>query len=157
MKILAVGFMLHDEWFLGLAFFNKNYSGLPSYNIILNNRVIEINHKANDFIRIAWKKDLDKNDNILEVIPEIRKGQLNVNDGEQLIQFLHLNKMDILFLDLNMPCKNGYECLKEIRKDPLLQELPITVYSSLAHVSDIQRSFLHRADFILSSHLFQTI
>lgn len=72
-----------------------------------------------------------------------------VNDGEQLICFLHLNKVDLLFLDLNMPCKNGYECLSEIRKEPALKDLPIVVYSSSAHLSDIQKSFLHRADFYL--------
>jgi CheY-like chemotaxis protein len=72
-----------------------------------------------------------------------------VNDGEQLIHFLHLNKVDLLFLDLNMPCKNGYQCLQEIRKDFSLKELPIVVYSSSAHMSDIQKSFLHRADFYL--------
>jgi CheY-like chemotaxis protein len=72
-----------------------------------------------------------------------------VNDGEQLICFLHLNKIDLLFLDLNMPCRNGYECLLEIRKDASLKDLPIVVYSSSAHMSDIQKSFLHRADFYL--------
>lgn len=73
----------------------------------------------------------------------------HVTDGEQLIQFLHLNQVDLLFLDLNMPCKNGYECLQEIRKDPSFYELPIIVYSSSAHLSDIQKSFIHRADFYL--------
>jgi CheY-like chemotaxis protein len=72
-----------------------------------------------------------------------------VQDGEQLIRFLHLYHVDLLFLDLNMPCKNGYECLQEIRKDPGLKDLPIVVYSSSAHLSDIQKSFLHKADFYL--------
>ena len=73
----------------------------------------------------------------------------SVNDGEQLIRFLHLYSVDLLFLDLNMPCKNGYECLQEIRKDPPVKDLPIVVYSSSAHMSDIQKSFIHRADFYL--------
>jgi CheY-like chemotaxis protein len=72
-----------------------------------------------------------------------------VNDGEQLLYFLHVNKVDLLFLDLNMPSKNGYQCLLEIRKEPSLKDLPIVVYSSSAHMSDIQKSFLHRADFYL--------
>jgi CheY-like chemotaxis protein len=72
-----------------------------------------------------------------------------VQDGQQLIQFLHLNQVDLLFLDINMPCKNGYECLQDIRKDPSLKDLPIIVYSSSAHLSDIQKSFLYKADFYL--------
>lgn len=70
-----------------------------------------------------------------------------VSDGDHLLSFLHEHKTDLLFLDLNMPCKNGYECLREIRKDPALKDLPIIVYSSSAHLSDIQKSFIHRADF----------
>src|SRR5437763_3043239 len=73
----------------------------------------------------------------------------HVSDGEQLLQFLHLHPVDLLFLDLKMPCKNGYECLLEIRKDPSLSQLPIVMYSSSAQMNDIQKSFLHRADFYL--------
>jgi CheY-like chemotaxis protein len=47
-----------------------------------------------------------------------------------------------------MPLKNGYECLQEIRKDFSLKDLPV-VCSSSAHMSDIQKSFLHSADFYL--------
>ena len=70
-----------------------------------------------------------------------------VSNAEELLTFLHEHQTDLLFLDLNMPCKNGYECLREIRKDPTLKDLPIIVYSSSAHLSDIQKSFIHRADF----------
>ena len=72
-----------------------------------------------------------------------------VSDGEQLMHFLHLHPVDILFLDLNMPCKNGHECLQEIKKERGLKDLPIVVYSSSAHLSDIQKSFLNKADFYL--------
>ena len=43
-----------------------------------------------------------------------------VNDGEQLMEYLTENKdqlPDILFLDLSMPRKTGYECLAEITGD----------------------------------------
>jgi CheY-like chemotaxis protein len=73
----------------------------------------------------------------------------HVTDGEKLTQFLHLGHIDLLFLDLNMPCKNGYECLQEIKKDSSLKDLPVVVYSSSAHLSDIQKCFIHKADFYL--------
>jgi CheY-like chemotaxis protein len=40
-------------------------------------------------------------------------------DGQQLMQFLNTEKAElpaIIFLDLNMPRMNGFECLQEIRK-----------------------------------------
>lgn len=56
-----------------------------------------------------------------------------MHDGEQLMQ--HLESVaadipDVLFLDLNMPRKNGFECLSEIKKHATLKKLPVVVYST---------------------------
>jgi CheY-like chemotaxis protein len=56
-----------------------------------------------------------------------------VNDGEQLMQFLNGEKPQfagMIFLDLNMPRKNGFECLSEIRSNPKLQHLPVIIFST---------------------------
>src|SRR2546423_11976763 len=66
-----------------------------------------------------------------------------VKDGEELMDLLNTQVPDLLFLDLNMPCKNGIECLREIRNNPHLKDLPIVVYSSSSHMTDIQRSYVH--------------
>jgi len=57
----------------------------------------------------------------------------SVHDGEQLMQLLtnETNELpDILFLDLNMPRKNGFECLTEIKLSKKLQELPVIIFST---------------------------
>jgi CheY-like chemotaxis protein len=69
-----------------------------------------------------------------------------VKDGTELMELLDSYVPDLLFLDLNMPCKNGYECLVEIRQRSELQKLPIVVYSSSTHMTDIQKSYVHKAD-----------
>jgi CheY-like chemotaxis protein len=54
-----------------------------------------------------------------------------VHDGEQLMQLLISETSelpDVLFLDLNMPRKNGFECLTEIKLDPRLKQLPIIIF-----------------------------
>lgn len=54
-------------------------------------------------------------------------------DGEKLMEFLSQNSEhlpDVLFLDLNMPRKNGSECLKEIKADEKLKQLPVIIYST---------------------------
>jgi len=56
-----------------------------------------------------------------------------VHDGEQLMQLLTIpvNELpDILFLDLNMPRKNGFECLTEIKLNGQLAQLPIIIFST---------------------------
>jgi len=56
-----------------------------------------------------------------------------VNDGEALMQLFigNMEKLpDVLFLDLNMPRKNGFDCLMEIKKDQKLKEIPVVIIST---------------------------
>lgn len=57
----------------------------------------------------------------------------SVNDGEQLMKLLTTNSTalpHLLFLDLNMPRKNGFECLTEIKHNNDLKELPVIIFST---------------------------
>jgi len=56
-----------------------------------------------------------------------------VHDGEQLMQLLtnETNELpDVLFLDLNMPRKNGFECLSEIKQNKKLKDLSLVMLST---------------------------
>ncbi len=56
-----------------------------------------------------------------------------VNDGEQLMQYLTINSEnlpDVLFLDLSMPRKNGFECLSEIKENKQLKDFPVIMFST---------------------------
>jgi len=59
---------------------------------------------------------------------------VTVNDGVQLMDFLSArgaqNLPDILFLDLNMPRKNGLECLTEIKQNEDYKNLPVIIFST---------------------------
>ena len=60
-----------------------------------------------------------------------------VDNGERLMQFLTTTTdelPDALFLDLNMPRKNGSECLREIKMHEKLNALPVIIYSTSLHV-----------------------
>lgn len=69
-----------------------------------------------------------------------------VHDGEELLELLSEVKPEILFLDLKMPCKNGLECLQEIRNNRDLDDVKVVVYSSSTHMTDIQKCYIHKAD-----------
>lgn len=59
-----------------------------------------------------------------------------VMDGEQLMKYLNKHSKtlpDVLFLDFNMPRKNGAECLLEIKSNKKFQSLPIIIYSTSLH------------------------
>jgi CheY-like chemotaxis protein len=58
-----------------------------------------------------------------------------LHNGEQLMQLLSKKAVApaphrILFLDLNMPRKNGYEVLSELKLDKKLKKLPIIIFST---------------------------
>jgi CheY-like chemotaxis protein len=56
-----------------------------------------------------------------------------VHDGEQLMQMITPDQVTlphIIFLDINMPRKNGLECLKEIKLNPTLKAIPIIIFST---------------------------
>ena len=58
-----------------------------------------------------------------------------VHDGEQLMQLLSEEAVQpppphVLFLDINMPRKNGFECLAEIKSNEKLKQLPIIIFST---------------------------
>ena len=58
---------------------------------------------------------------------------ITVHDGEQLMNFLSENSEhlpDVLFLDLSMPRKNGFECLSEIKENKKLKDLPVVMFST---------------------------
>jgi CheY-like chemotaxis protein len=48
---------------------------------------------------------------------------------------------DIIFLDLNMPRKDGREVLSEIKQDPDLRQIPVVVLTTSADEEDIMRSY----------------
>lgn len=50
------------------------------------------------------------------------------------------NKKDIIFLDLNMPGKSGFDVLKEIRRNDDLKALPVVIFSTSNDVNAIDVS-----------------
>ncbi len=63
----------------------------------------------------------------------IKTNLTTVRDGEQLMIYLDgtsHERIDVLFLDINMPRKNGFECLSEIKQTENLKELPVIIFST---------------------------
>jgi CheY-like chemotaxis protein len=84
-----------------------------------------------------------------EVAPRVRFK--SVKDGDELIDYLAVAMSagkgsskpfpELIFLDLNMPGKSGFEVLDAIRGDPVLKRIPIVILSTSTMEVDINRSF----------------
>jgi CheY-like chemotaxis protein len=65
-----------------------------------------------------------------------------ISDGKQLMNFLSKsNTAELILLDLNMPYKNGTDCLLEIRANEELRHIPIIVLSTSRNTRDIELCF----------------
>lgn len=80
---------------------------------------------------------------------KVRTVVTTVHDGVQLMEYLNTPDVqlpDVVFLDLNMPRKDGMECLKEIRSDSRLKSLSIAIYSTSSSEEDIEETFVRGAN-----------
>ncbi len=75
-----------------------------------------------------------------------------VNEGEQLMQLLtnEANELPhVLFLDLNMPRKNGFECLSEIKGNKKLHQLPVIIFSTSFEQEVVNQLFKNGAQYFI--------
>lgn len=106
----------------------------------------------NEILKIVLADD-DESDraNFVDAFEEL-KIKSNVHtfrDGVELMEYIEnddSSKPNIIFLDLNMPRKNGLECLKEIRSNPKLKEIIIVIYSTSSSEKDIDATFVNGAN-----------
>jgi CheY-like chemotaxis protein len=82
---------------------------------------------------------------------------LVISDGSQVEDFLqrrgiyrNIKKPDLIILDINLPGKNGFEILQEIRSSNPKVELPVVVLTSSRHEEDILLAFKLHANAVLS-------
>ncbi len=74
-----------------------------------------------------------------------------VKDGEYLMQKLtsQTNNQHVLFLDLNMPRKNGLECILEIKQNEKLKNLPIVILSTSFESEIVENLFQHGSNYYI--------
>lgn len=75
-----------------------------------------------------------------------------VHEGEQLMQLLTKEATelpDVLFLDLNMPRKNGFECLAEIKGNKKLNRLPVIIFSTSLEQEVVNQLYKNGAQYFI--------
>jgi CheY-like chemotaxis protein len=81
-----------------------------------------------------------------EILSELNfQGRVTiVNDGEHLMSKVHdltFEVPSIIFLDINMPCKNGIECLEDIRSNATYKSVPVVMLTTARNSSRIIKCF----------------
>jgi CheY-like chemotaxis protein len=67
------------------------------------------------------------------------------NEGK----YAEASKPDLILLDLNLPRKNGWEVLAEIKQDPDLCRIPVAILTSSEREEDVTRAYsMHASTYV---------
>jgi CheY-like chemotaxis protein len=145
---------VHDEGLLvGLDFscssFSAEFFQIPELEALLpalggkaamDNAVSGWNYKLL-FPRTRWLKVLVIDDNLDQVYLYRRLLSASAYDlihlpgGEDLLDFIAVNKPDVLLMDILLPGIDGWDLLMQIRKNPATSAIPVVICSVMGNES----------------------
>jgi CheY-like chemotaxis protein len=90
----------------------------------------------------------------IDVVKEINNS-LNVHqakNGREALEKLHEMVIlpDLIFMDINMPVMDGFECLKQLKSQIHLKQIPVVILTSFNKNSEPKFSKAFGASFFLS-------
>ena len=72
------------------------------------------------------------------------------NNGAQALEKIRANRPDLLVSDVMMPEMDGFELLSNIRRDPVLENLPVIMLTAKAQDRDVLEGYTRGADMYLT-------
>lgn len=89
--------------------------------------------------------DDDEDDQMLfqQALTEINKSvtfNTAVNGYDALKKLEGLPPPDIIFLDLNMPIMNGFECLAALKKEKRYEHIPVVIFTTANDAGTIEQT-----------------
>jgi CheY-like chemotaxis protein len=86
--------------------------------------------------------DADDKTLFCEALAEINPGIVchTAADGKEALDILsekQTRKPDIIFLDINMPIMDGWQCLGKLKQDNQHRNIPVIMYSTSSYQRDI--------------------
>jgi CheY-like chemotaxis protein len=88
--------------------------------------------------------DADDRGFFCEAVEEIDKSVVcfAVKNGALIFNLLSdkTGQPDIIFLDINMPVMDGWECLRKLKSDDRYAAIPVAMYSTTSHVMHVEKA-----------------
>lgn len=115
--------------------------------IYLKNKLVE------NFITLFYVDDDDDDLGFFEEAVQTLGHEVHLfNLADKMIEALNNPppSPSMVFLDLNMPGKSGFEIINEIRQSEMCKDLPIVVYSTAADFGTIKKCREHGANLYIT-------
>lgn len=68
------------------------------------------------------------------------------SDGQEALEKLAVNKVDLVITDLNMPNMDGFELIENLRNDPEYKDIPIIVLTTESQLEEREKAIKLGAD-----------
>lgn len=88
---------------------------------------------------LLLEDDFTLSETIVEYFEEQGFDVVNVYDGEEAIYKIYETNFDLLLMDVNVPNKNGFEVLKQVRNDG--KTIPAIFITSLNSMDSLEQGF----------------
>lgn len=89
-----------------------------------------------------------------KLLTQVGYSVLSFTSGEEALEFLEENRVDLVLLDINMPSLNGYEVCTRIRQQYALDDLPVIFLTSREDTDSVTKGFQAGAsDFVSKSSI----
>ena len=73
-------------------------------------------------------------------------------NGQEAVDAIGREMPDLVLLDVQMPIKNGYEALADIRGDEKIRHIPVILFTNLDQLADIRKGIgLGAVDYLIKS------
>ncbi len=106
-----------------------------------NDRAIKVLLAEDSEDDVFIMKEVFKDSQWIKIIGVVSNGAEVGAYLKQEAPYENCSKPDMIFLDINMPKKNGLEVLEEIKRDPKFKGLPVVMWTSSGREEDINRSY----------------
>jgi CheY-like chemotaxis protein len=98
---------------------------------------------------ILIAEDIDVNFYLLTaVLKETKAKLIRVRDGQEAVDFVKNNEVDLVLMDINMPHMNGYDATKLIKE--MRSDVPVIVQTALHPDDESDNAYEAGADYYIA-------
>jgi DNA-binding response OmpR family regulator len=78
---------------------------------------------------------------------------VTAEDGEKGLKLANKDKADIILLDILLPKMDGFEVLKELKKNQETKDVPVILLTNLSQRDDVEQGLsMGAADYLIKAH-----
>ncbi|GAA4341366.1 response regulator [Flaviaesturariibacter amylovorans] len=84
---------------------------------------------------------------------------LSLENGAELLRYLDdaIHLPSLIILDINMPVLNGRETLKLLKQHPVYSGIPVVMFSTGSHASEIVFVSAYKTDLVVKPYDFNSL